>query len=250
MNKRSIFSIFLFVLSFAVSINCEDLKVIGEDFPPYSYYDITGEITGCSAEVVKAVLKKAGLNEDIELMNWKDAYSQALNRKNVLLFSVGRIAEREDLFRWVDVIAPYEVFVYKRKNRFDIVIDSLSGISNYKIGGIENGARSQWLISNGVSKQSFVFAKNNEINVQRLYAGKIDLYPLPELSAEMLLNTTRFKKDEFEKVFYLKDLSKDLYLVMSKDSSDSLFFKISEAFKEIKLNGTYKRIYKKYKIEN
>ena len=89
---------------------------------------------GVSTEVVLAVLKEVNVKAKIELYPWARAYQIATTKKNHLIYSIGRIPERENLFHWVGTIAPYKTSLYKLKIRKDIKIGSLNDAKRYTIG--------------------------------------------------------------------------------------------------------------------
>ncbi|MCP4160824.1 MAG: hypothetical protein GY760_12190 [Deltaproteobacteria bacterium] len=68
--------ILLTVSMLAASIvYAESLEIVTEEFPPFNYTE-NGKITGCSTEVVEAVLKEAGIKGNpvsypgLELIRW------------------------------------------------------------------------------------------------------------------------------------------------------------------------------------
>jgi len=87
------------------------LRVVTEDYPPYSYLE-AGRVTGYSTAVVRAVLAEAGLEAEIQLIPWARAYDLALHDEQVLIYSIARTPAREHKFRWIGQVAPSEWFLY------------------------------------------------------------------------------------------------------------------------------------------
>ena len=111
-----------------------------------------GQVTGFSTEVVKAVLKEIDVECDFHVMPWARAYSTALHSENVLIFSILRTPEREQLFKWVGVVSPPDnSYLFALRDR-KLKIHSLSDALNYKIGTINGDAREQYLESKGFVK--------------------------------------------------------------------------------------------------
>ena len=81
--------------------------------------------------------------------------------KNILIYSIGRSPEREKLFKWIDIISPYEVYFYKLKSRKDISIKNLEDAKKYRIGGVNNDIRTQYLLGKGFSKDSNIQLSNS-----------------------------------------------------------------------------------------
>ena len=77
------------------------VRIFTEDFAPFGYIE-HGHLTGVGPDIVTAMSKALTDNgAQIEVLPWKRAYANVLNEKNTALFSMTRIQEREDLFRWV-----------------------------------------------------------------------------------------------------------------------------------------------------
>ena len=80
---------------------------ITELFPPFSYQD--GKLQGISVDLLEEMLEHMNttLNRsEIKLLPWDQGYQMALQDNNTVIFSTGRIPEREALFKWWDRSAP------------------------------------------------------------------------------------------------------------------------------------------------
>ena len=86
------------VLLVAMFVEAEEIKIVTTEFPPYNYEE-NGKITGLSTKVVRAVLKELGMNSEIKSYPWARAYEMALKQENVLIYSILRISEKENLFK-------------------------------------------------------------------------------------------------------------------------------------------------------
>jgi polar amino acid transport system substrate-binding protein len=76
------------------------LKVVTEINPPNQYM-ADGKLTGPLVEIVQTVLEVAQIKATIEVLPWARAVRVAQEEQNVLIFSLGRTAERESHFKWV-----------------------------------------------------------------------------------------------------------------------------------------------------
>jgi len=128
-----------------------DFTVVTEDFPPYSYLD-NGKLTGVSTEVVQAVMKAVGAETEIEVYPWARAYKMALEKENILIYSIGRIKERESLFKWVGIIAPCDIHLFKLKKRKDIRLDSLDKAKPYQFGILRGDMCLEYLRKRGLKR--------------------------------------------------------------------------------------------------
>lgn len=76
---------------------------------------------------------------------WARAYQMAQDAPNVLIYSIGRNEQREALFKWVGVIAPYDVYLYRLKSRPEVKVLSMNDIRNYRVGAVRDDIRAQHL---------------------------------------------------------------------------------------------------------
>lgn len=119
------------------------LKVVTTEYPPYSYTDETGSVSGISTAIVSALPTKLNVDVPIHSYPWSMAYRTALEKKNTLIYSMVRTPEREELFEWVGVIVQGASFLYSLKGREDIRLHHLSDAEPYTIGVVRNAFRSK-----------------------------------------------------------------------------------------------------------
>ena len=105
---------------------CEELTILTENLPPLNYVD-KGELVGPSVEIVKAIQKKVGSREQIQVYPWSRAYKMALEEKNVILFGMTYTKVRHDKFKWVGPLAMKRDVLVARKGSGSI-IDSLKNV--------------------------------------------------------------------------------------------------------------------------
>jgi len=73
------------------------LRVVTEDSYPVQYVE-NGQLKGKNATSINTALEMMKLDASIEVLPWARAYNMALSTPNVLIFSITRTPEREDLF--------------------------------------------------------------------------------------------------------------------------------------------------------
>jgi polar amino acid transport system substrate-binding protein len=227
------------------------LNIVTEEYPPYNYTQ-NGKVTGVSTEVVEAVLEVSGLKGKIAVYPWKRAYVMAENDPNTLIYSMGRTPEREAKFKWVGVVAPYDVYLFSLNSRKDIHIKTLDDAKKYKSGTTQNDAREQYLIKKGFKVGDHIDnSATNAQNLEKLLINRIDLWPIAELVAKQMVKDKGMDPDKtLAKSFHITDLSSDgLYMAFSLSTSDEVVKKFKDGLAKIKKDGTYQRILKKYNIK-
>lgn len=110
-------------LSVAADVNASKtgppLRVLTEHLPPYQVAEGGKLVGGSNYDLVVSILRRAGLETDIEVMPWARAYKTALGRANTLIFSMMRSPEREALFHWLAPLNTMDYAIYVSANLQD-----------------------------------------------------------------------------------------------------------------------------------
>lgn len=224
----------------------QTITVVTEEYPPYNFTE-DGIIKGCSTEIVQEVLKRADIPYSLASYPWARTYNTALNTPNVLIYSIGRSAEREKLFKWIDVVAPYDIYLYKLKKRTDLTVAGLDDAKKYRIGAVRDDVRAQFLEKNGFEPgKNLDLVTQDGQNIKKMIIDRIDLFPIDQLALVHLLKQEGLAMEDFEQALHLPDLSTGLFLAFSLKTDDSLVEKCRAALAEIKKDGTYDAIMQKF----
>ena len=246
MRLKIITIILLLTINNLLGKSDNNIKIFTEHYPPYNMM-IDGKLTGSSVEILGVMFKQMKLKqrlEDIQMTNWARGYSLVQKVENTMLFSTTRTEEREQLFKWVGPIdkSTIGIIAPKRKN---IKINKISDLHKYKFGAVLKGVGELLLLSNGVSKDNIVHAKGeNVINIlyKAMEDGTIDMFSYNTDIA--FANTKSFDMDKYEIVYVLK--KSELYFAFNKGINDIIINKWQKALDEIKDNGLYAKIIKRY----
>ncbi len=232
------------VATLATSAWGQTVTVVTEEYPPYNFQDTRkNKISGMGTEVVEEILKRTKLDYKLGIYPWARAYQMAQDAPNVLIYSIGRNDKRESLFKWVDVIAPYDVYLYRLKSRTEIKVSNIEGVKQYKIGAVRDDVRAQYLDKAAVPLDLVI---DDSANAKKLTLQRIDMFPIDELAMVALYQREGLDPHSVVKVFKLEALSAGLYMAFSKQTSDALVDKCRAALAEIKRDGTFDRIRVKY----
>ncbi len=226
------------------------LRVVTTDFPPYSY-SINLRVTGLATDVVRAAFEQADIAfPEPEICPWARAYQLSLSRPDTLIYSIARTPEREDKFIWIGTVAPYQIKLYKLRHREDISINTLDDAKRFIIGGEIDDVKQAYLKKQGfVEGDNLRLVADDELNLRMLFAGRIDLLPFNAYSLPLVAKKLDLDVRELEAVLSLKDISYDLYMALSRNSSDTLSQSLIKAYKQISANGTLSLIRQRYLAE-
>jgi polar amino acid transport system substrate-binding protein len=217
-----------------------DFKIMTEEYPPYNYTQ-DGKLTGLSSEVMMELAKRVGHPADVEVLPWARAYGLIQQKDGLILYSMTRTEAREDLFKWVGPVASNKWVLFGKKGA-GITVGSLEDAKKVKkIGTYKDDAAETFLKEQGFTNLDSVL--NDEQNVPKLAAGRIDLWIVGELQG---IHKAKMKgmSDNLEKVFDVKDTQ--LYIAFSKNTADDVIAKWQSALDEMKADGSYDAIVKKY----
>ncbi|GAA0783760.1 transporter substrate-binding domain-containing protein [Roseibium denhamense] len=237
----------LLVLMAILPAKAQPLTIVTEEFPPYNFSQ-DGVPQGLSTEVVEAVLQKIGFDAKIEFLPWARAYLTAQNRKNTLIYSIGRIPEREDLFEWVGVIAPFNTSLYTRADNTGVSIASLNDAKRYSIGVSVKDVIYQYLDGEGFKQLDVV--GEDVLNIRKLALGRIDIIAFDEASFNYRVALEGMDMGTFRRVYRLEEISGSLYMAFSKTSDPELVAAFREGLAAIRSDGTYEQILARYALMN
>lgn len=228
----------------AASAESQTLTVVTEEYPPYNFQDVqTKKISGMATEVVQEILKRTKTPYKLGIYPWARAYQMAQDAPNVLIYSIGRNGQRENLFKWVDVIAPYDVYLYRLKSRPEVKVTRMADIKHFRIGAVRDDVRAQYLDKAGVPLDLVI---EDSANAKKLASQRIDMFPIDELALVALYKREGLEPGSVVKAFKLEALSAGLYMAFSKQTPDETVRKCKAALAEIKRDGTFDKIRVKY----
>ena len=240
-------SILISLLCFCHPALGDDLTIVTEEFPPYNYQD-HGEPKGLSTEVVQAVLREAGLNAQFKFLPWARAYKTAEKRKNTLIYSIARIPEREETFKWVGEIAPYRTSLYKLKSSDHIQISSLEEAAKHRVGVSIEDVIYTYLKRVGFEQLELVGSDVG--NIRKLVGKRIDVIAYDEVSFNHVAGELGLDITQFERALRLDELSGALYMALNGQSDEELFEKLKDALLRVHEKGIYDEIQSRYLLMN
>ncbi len=244
--RRFIFILLSFI--FIGSLQASDIKMMTENYPPYNM-EVDGELQGLFIDVLDVMLKQMGSKQnkfDVELLSWSKAYSSALDIKDSVVFSATRTKSRENLFKWVGPISKTTIGITALKSK-NIVIKSISDFKNYKIGAIKKDIGEILLLENGIDKSSiYIVDGTNSLatSFYKMERDKIDMLAYETKVAMYSADLNGYEVDDYEVIYTLE--KNELYFAFNKQTSDEIIQKWQKALDEIKSNGIYDKIMKKY----
>jgi len=242
MIKSKIFTVLtcLSIITASTIALAADFKIMTEEYPPFNFQE-NGKLTGLATEVVQEIAKRINHPANIELLPWARSYGLIQQKDGLILYSMTRTEEREKMFKWAGPEASNK-WVFFVKKGSGIKVSSLEDAKKVKkIGTYKDDAAEMFLKAEGFTNLDSVV--DDSQNVPKLMAGRINIWIIGELQG---IHKAKAKgvNDQLEKVFDVKET--ELYIAFSKNSADSDVALWQKALDEMKADGTYDAIVKKY----
>jgi len=235
---------FAILLASTSSVWAEKILVVTEEFAPYNFTDETGNITGLSTEIVREVFKRAKLDHAIESQPWARAYRTAQDNSNVAIYSIGRNEEREKLFRWVGVVATWDMYLYKLKSRTDVQASKVADLKSYILGGVRDDVRTMYLLKEGFAVD---IVTDDISNIKKLQIGRIDAFATDEMALMALAKKGGVDFNSMEKLLKLDKLSTGLSMAFSLKTPEETVEKCRVALESMKKDGSFNKIAAKWR---
>ncbi len=253
MRLRSLFlCVFLLILGLGQSAYASDatyvLKVYTEHLPPYNHLE-NGEFTGYSTDVLRAMLREAGIEAHFTLLPWGRAYLNASTEADSLLYTTTRTPERESYFEWIGPIGPRKMLLFKLKERRDIQINSKEDLRKYRVGIVRDTSAMKLVVERGLfTKQQIDEAPSTTSNMKKLFFKRIDFILATRGGARYEIDHLPYKQDDIEAIYTL-DEGYQFYFAINKSSDPIVVQKLKLAFEKIKATGLMDTLRKKYSVD-
>jgi len=200
---------FAFGAAFTQANESNKMIVVTEEWPPYNYTNLDGNVVGISTEMVEQTLTNSNIPYTINSYPWVRSYELALSKPNVLLYSTVRIPEREQFFHWVCPLHLVEYSVFKLASRKDIVINSLNDLKKYSTGITRGTFLDSFFerekLTYGVHLQ---VSSNNQVSFQNLINERVDL----------IIDTQQYIDRQLGKLELVPDYIRSAYKLNGGDS--------------------------------
>lgn len=232
--------VFIIIMTFSLtSAYSEMLEVVTENWRPYNYEE-AGEVKGVSTDIVRKVLDKSGIDYTIHVYPWARAYNMALERKNILIYTIIRIPQREKLFKWICPLGKGgETSLYRLKSEKNLIVNTLADAKKHYIVTNFNSMDHIWLKENGFTKLQIPSAVEN--SVKMFFGKRARLIAFDSAVMEKECLNAGYDPNDLIKVIPLFETPP--YMALSKETSDTILEKLIQVY-----NHLYKT--KKIKLVN
>jgi polar amino acid transport system substrate-binding protein len=232
-------------------VSAKDLIYITEQLPPYNF-EKDGNVQGISVDLLEMVWDMMGedINSSvIEVLPWSEGYQRALVENNTVLFSTGRLPEREQLFKWAGPIASGSYLLLAKKDK-NINITSQEDLEKLKILAVEEDIAVQMLLDEGLKNENIVLEKTSDPIIDMLKNGSGDAWACNEITGIWEIQESGENVSDYEAVYLLGHA--EAFIAFNKRIPDSLVQSFQQSIDYIMSNEDpdgmtdYEKIVAKY----
>ena len=239
--RRRIASLFLAIFCCGFG-TAQPLAIYTEIDAPGQFYRTDGTLSGLAVEIVREIQKRTGNIDRIKVIPWARGYLELQTLPNVALFAMARTAERNALFKWVGPTDEkrYSLFV---KADSTLVLKTLEDARKLgSIGVYKDDVRDLFLTAKGFKNLDRTI--DNISNVKKLMAGRIGAFAFATTGISELAQSAGYKAENLKEA--LPILKVQLFIAFSHRTPDVTVKAWDKAFKDMKKDKTFERIYRKY----
>jgi polar amino acid transport system substrate-binding protein len=223
----------------------EKVELLTENFPPYNMaadgknFARNENIHGIATDIIREMFQRAGIDYSLTLrFPWERIYKMALETPGYGVFVTARLAEREELFKWVGPIGPDD-WVLLARGDSTIDVNSLEEARKYRIGAYKGDAIGEHLLAQGLEPS---LALRDQANVEKLQSGAIDLWATGDPAGRFLAKQQGVSG--LKRV--LRFDSAELYLALNKQIPDETVKKLQAALDQMRADGAIDAINGRY----
>jgi polar amino acid transport system substrate-binding protein len=248
MNKSYIITLtistFLLLASFCGQST--EIKVVTEFLEPYQIKKPDGTLGGFSTDVVKALFEITEDQAEIEVMPWARAYEIALNKPNILIYSIAHTKIRDTKFHWVGALKEERLYFWGLKKHFTKSDYEVSGLKHYKIAVSRNSNSAQYLIAQNFS--NIYQLANERQNMNMLFIDRVDLILATQITIETRAKSLGYDFNMLQRLNEVAALNNKLSIAFSIGTSPKLITQYQAAFQQLITNGQLEKLKEKWKL--
>lgn len=216
------------------------IKIAGDNcHPPYEYEDDEGNYTGFNIDIMRAIAIEMGLEIELIPMKWTDAI-EALDKGEIdVIQGMSKTYERHEKYLFTDYMIKNKqvIFVMKDTN----FINNIEDLSGRKVA-FQEGDINEGIVKKipGVS----MYPRSCQLDgIKALLSGQVDAFIGNKLTG--LYNLQKLKSSNVVKAVG-EPLGQVEYCSVALKENSWIIDLLNEGLKEIKVNGTYDKIYRKW----
>lgn len=227
----------------------EGIQIITEEYAPLNYYE-NGTLKGISVDLMEMILQKMGSSinrSSFQVLPWYQGYNNTQNIPNTVLFSTGRLPEREDLFLWAGPIMTDRQVLFIMQ---DFNPSELKNLSSIKVAAVRDDRGVHFALDAGAVKENIIEVPKAREAINLLINGTAQAFAYGETAGEHVISQYA---EESSKIIVGKEIGVIVdYYAFNKNTSGDFVREFNETLQNLKnsTNGEiseYEKIVSRYK---
>lgn len=225
----------LLIAAPASSADLPALHYVAGRFPPYTQLDAANTPAGPTAALIAALGRRLNRTAELTVVpSFARALTIAEHEPNTLIALIARTPERETKFQWLCPVLDYDVAMFRRRDRPDVVAQTVGDLMKWRIGGVNRDVKMEYLQRNGIPVQ--IAADEDEVT-RLLLHGRIDAMPGHPATVRMRMRELGERADAVVPVMALPELTSRLYLAFGPHTSPEVVDTVSRACRAMIASG-------------
>lgn len=208
----------------------QPVVVVTEHLAPFQIVGPDGSITGLNTDRVRSAFDQANIPYTLYSNEWTVSYQQALKNRDVCIYSLARIPEREDMFAWIGELSSMNAFFYSNPDS-DIELSRFDDAKRFRVAAMENDVSLTYLKSKGFIENQNLYTVKNYSSLLQLLDKRSDIIDLILLSDDLLAYRQSGQKNpaKFRKHDNFIAMKIDFNLACNVNTKPMLIDKLSQA---------------------
>jgi len=189
---------------------------------------------------IEAMFREAEMEYTFTIMPWSRAQLLAQSEANVLIYAMVRTEQRENLYEWVGVLYPAEIYLHALKGKLSDPPETLEEARQFKIGLARQSAADNFLRSQEFT--NLVYAGDPTRSPVLLERGRVDLWPMTRQEALGIARDYGLEEGALVPLIKLEEISNGTNLAISKKTDPEIVARLRSAYRLLVENGTHARL--------
>lgn len=196
-----------------------------------------GELTGMVTDVVKAILTHLNIHQEIRVLPWARAYTMALNKPNVVIFTAGNPQRRAHGFTFLGPVTTRRHILYQKSGQpfTPTCIDDLRH-QCLTVGAMRGDWRGTFFSDQGVRVETVT---THSQNIKKVLFNRIDLFVLSDLELAENLRLTGTARCKISEAYVFQE--SDAYILLSKGTDPQTIARWQGAFKALQSTNFFEK---------
>lgn len=225
------------------------IHIMTEHLPPYQIVDRDQKLSGFAVEIIKETMARSHFAYSLKSYPWVRSYKLAQIKANHCIFSLARLASREQLFKWVGPISHISnTAMWALKGRA-IQVNNLEDAKKYTIAVNRDDIAHIGLMERGFNESEHLYVLDDAKSLINLLITRpeIDLIVADNTTIKFRTELAGAKINQLQRIYEIKDLPLNFYFACSKHTDDDTVKHLTESLQSLYQDGSYDTIWAKWR---